>query len=96
MRRKYKYAWQVELMRGKGQKDEVLGTYTSKAKALTGIDYWAPDGEYEPMNLKEQLPMDGKPCIVNIRRFNGKMEVLFVHRLVLNTGAGLARIKYEK
>ena len=97
MKTKFKYAWGVDLWRGKGNKDIVLGTFTSKARALEAIDYWAPDGEYEPLDLATQMPMNGLPCIVNIKR-KGKTRhsMLFVHRLVLDNGAAMARIKYEK
>ena len=96
MRRKRNYAWSVDLMKGKGVKDQVLGTFTSKAKALEAIDYWAPDGEYTPVNLKEQLCMNGLPSIVMIRKKNGRTEMLFVHRLCMNNGAALAHIKYNR
>ena len=74
----------------------MLGTFSSKARALEAIDFWAKDGEYTPLDLREKKPFNGKPCVVNINRWGKHPAMLFVHHVSINNGAALARIKYTK
>jgi len=95
MRKKSKSVWSIEWMRGK-EGDMILGTFSSKAKALEAIDFWAEDGEIMPIDLGEKLPFDGKPCVVNVARRDKHPAMLFVHAISLNNGAAIARMKYHK
>jgi hypothetical protein len=96
MRKGYEYAWSISWMRGSKGSDLILGTFTTKAKALEAIDFWADDGEFTPVDLEEKKPFDNHPCVVNITRWGKAPAMLFVHMLVLDNGAAIARMKYEK
>lgn len=95
MRKKFKNVWSVEWMRGK-KGDMFLGTFASKIKALEAIEFWAEDGEYLPLDIDNQKPFNNKCCIVNIKRFGKGQEMIFVHKVSLDNGAPMGRIKYEK
>jgi len=95
MRNKAKCVWSVEWMRGK-KGDIFLGTFSTKAKALEAIDFWASDGEYTPTDLAEKKPFNNKACVVNITRWGKKPAMIFVHKILLDNGAAMAHIKYEK
>jgi hypothetical protein len=95
MRKKSKQVWSIEWMRGdKGNVN--LGTFSTKAKALEAIDFWAKDGEFTPIDLGDKKPFSKKPSIVNINRWGKHPAMFLVHPVNVNNGAAIARIKYEK
>jgi hypothetical protein len=95
MKKKFRNVWSIEWMRG-NKGDMILGTFSSKARALEAIDFWAEDGELTPIDLGDKKPYSKKPCVVNVNRKGKRPAMLFVHATSLNNGAAIARMKYHK
>ena len=82
----HKEVWIVERL----SDGHIICACTSKCKLLDEIYRWKNEGQYDPIDLGEQMPMDNLPCFVKVAStVDGRTESLFIHKVALDTGAGM-------